>query len=115
MKVICIIFCLFLSGCGVMPYKLCSKVDQPTPLSEIKLTVHEESLLMSSYHCHKLAWKMNPLIMIAAIGTIPACAEVTYSKKNRKVKECEVWVPRGDKYMLEHELRHCEGYKDSLF
>ena len=115
MKVICIIFCLFLSGCSVMPYKLCSEVDAPTPLSEVKLTIHELSFLESSYHCHKLAFKMNPLMIIAAFGMMPACADVTYSRKYRKVKACEVWIPKGIDWMLEHELRHCEGYKDSLF
>ena len=46
---------------------------------------------------------------------MPACADVTYSRKYRKVKACEVWIPKGIDWMLEHELRHCEGYKDSLF
>ena len=113
MKALCLIICLMLSGCSVMPYKLCSEVDTPTPLDQVNLTVHELSIWESSWHCHKLAWEYNPLMMILAFGTLPACSEVTY--KDGKVEACEVWVPNGSKYLLEHELRHCMGYRDSLF
>jgi hypothetical protein len=115
MKLLCLIICLLISSCSVMPYKLSSNVDRPTPIESVNLTIHAESIWMSSYHCHKLAWRINPIFMVAALGTIPACADVSYSISRRVVTDCEVWYPKGDEYLLEHELKHCMGYKDSLY
>jgi hypothetical protein len=115
MKLSCLIICLMISSCSVMPYKLSSNVDRPTPIESVNLIIHEESIWMSSYHCHKLAWRTNPIFMLAALGTIPAFADVSYSISRRVVTDCEVWCPKGDEYLLSHELRHCMGYRDSLF
>lgn len=107
------LFLVLFTGC-TMPHKLAPGFTHQTPTHKSRIVIHELSIIESSWICHELAFRERPFLALLSLGTLPACSLVERDGSGG-VQSCEVWVPRGIDWMKEHELRHCMGYRDSLY
>jgi len=86
---------------------------EPTPLEEVDLTVIvgvEETTEFCGNKMLELGmYKTFTFNLIANFGIQFGCA--LYEIVDGKVKKCDVYVA-WEWYLLDHELRHCMGYKD---
>jgi len=115
-KLILLIACLFISSCAPMPQpdKMFKGVQRLTPLEDVELIIHEVSLGECLWKCNKIAWEVNPILPILALGAAPACGRAWHDGKGG-ISKCEIWVPKGDKGAMKHELRHCQGMADRWY
>jgi len=116
MKPLLLLLLLSLTSCAPMPQpdKLFPGVTHLTPLEDVELIIHEVSLGECLWACNKIAWEVNPILPILALGVAPACGRA-YHDGTGGVSKCEVWVPKGDLGAMKHELRHCQGMADRWY
>ena len=109
-----VVLSLLLSSCAPTPGNTLQKgVTHETPLAKMALIVHKGNFITTSVACHKATWPYKPWLSVASIflnfGIVPACCMVEYDGSGG-VRGCEVWYSGFD-FQLQHELRHCMGYK----
>ncbi len=112
---------LFLSGCvAPMPLKegprarLIDGIAEPRDRNDMDITLYEHPVTAWG-KCLELAAARSPVSAVFSVITLSpylACAVVP---KDHELKPgqrpwCIVAVPEGAPKMLEHELRHCEGW-----
>ncbi len=91
-------------------------LTEPTPLSEVDLTITIDAQATTTF-CnqkmweHEMYWELA-VIALGNFGIQFGCAE--YHIEDGKVKKCDVYVA-WEWYLLDHELRHCMGYADKWY
>lgn len=113
---------LTLSSCtvGLMPVKegpqarLIAGIKTPRDRNNMDITIHEYPLTAWG-KCLELASSRAPVSAILSVVTLSpfnACAVVPKDHELEPGERpwCIVAVPEGDQDLLEHELRHCEGW-----
>jgi len=98
----------FLISCTIFSpqNELFEKLDEPTQLDEIDLTITKRNFFSTGWICAQR--EGYPAFIHPIILTIFGCA--TVRMKGGKVTSCNI-VYCCD-FVLEHELRHCMGYDD---
>lgn len=75
-----------------------------------------QSLGATILSCYGVAFKTRPILAtFAALNLVPILGCCDIYKKDGKIVKCHAYYPTGDEYIRKHELKHCEGYDDSLF
>lgn len=98
-----IILCVLLSGCATFPSKHIHPKLGYRENPKIKIVRH--SLPGLFWECNK----KSPL-RLATLALTTGCATVPYDPNGT----CVVHVHKGENpTALEHELKHCHGYRDS--
>ena len=118
---LCLIAAALLAACAApMPVKdgpharLIPGIATPRDRAEMDIVVHEYALTAWG-KCLELAASRSPVSAVFSVVTLSpyhACAVVPKDHELRPGQRpwCIVAVPRGDAELLEHELRHCEGW-----
>ena len=113
-----------LVGCAPMPMKegprarLIDGIAEPRDRNNMDITYHKSSTIAWG-KCLELASARSPVSALFSVLTLspyPACAVVP---KDHELKPgqrpwCIVAVPEWSEELLEHELRHCEGWATPL-
>ena len=103
MKLIVISLVFLLSGCAaIVPHGrhvLYDGIDAPRDRDDLQITIERVSTWEASKRCNALAGLPNGLFLTSG------CAIVYLENK------CHVILGNDKPELLEHELRHCEGWK----
>ena len=110
-----------LSGCvAPMPLtegpraRLISGIAEPRDRNNMDITLYEYSVTAWG-KCLELASTRSPISAIFSVVTLSPYLACSVVPKDHELKAgqrpwCIVAVPKGDEELLEHELRHCEGW-----
>ena len=108
-----LILSLLLSSCAPLPgTQLYPELTEAVELEDIDLTVtigFEET----SQFCNKKMTELGYEWMVAFNCLFNFCASLgcaVYEYDDGKINKCDVYVAW--EFLLDHELRHCQGYKD---
>ena len=92
-------------------------ISKEANLDDIELIIHKGNFISTSAACHKITWPINPWMSILSVplnfGVVPGCSLIQFNGDG-EIYKCEVWYS-GFEFLLEHELRHCRGFKDRLY
>ena len=110
-----------LSGCvAPMPLtegpraRLISGIAEPRDRNNMDITLYEYSLTAWG-KCLELASTRSPVSAVFSVVTLSPYHACSVVPKDHELKAgqrpwCIVAVPKGNEDLLEHELRHCEGW-----
>jgi hypothetical protein len=111
---------LAIAGCAAMPLKegptaaLLPGIEQPRDRNDIDITIHEVPVTPWG-KCLGIVGKVNPMLAAMSVLTLSplhGCARVARDRDLDPGQKpwCIIAVPKGNEEILEHELRHCEGW-----
>jgi hypothetical protein len=110
-----VIICFMLSACAPMPgTALIPGVSKPAQLEEVSVVIHY-GLWETTSFCNagiKSSLVFANCLLNACLWF--GCADVRWDSEG-KIKTCDVYLAFESDYLLEHELRHCKGYADTLY
>ncbi|MDJ0945387.1 MAG: hypothetical protein QNJ30_18105 [Kiloniellales bacterium] len=94
--------------------RLISGIAEPRDRNNMDITLYEYSVTAWG-KCLELASTRSPVSAVFSVVTLSpyhACSVVPRDHELRAGQRpwCIVAVPKGDEELLEHELRHCEGW-----
>lgn len=116
--VLLLLACLVMFGCTPMPgNRLFSGLSHPTPVDQVDIKVVIDPI-KTSVECNSQMWQSDNwhLAMLNCLFNaciVLACAQVEWNDKG-EISSCNVFLSFDSTYMLNHELRHCQGYDDSV-
>ena len=120
MKTVLFLMILLMAGCSTMPAiegptaKLFSGVERPRDRNDMDITIHEVSGTAWG-KCLEIVGKNHPWMAIFSVITLSPLHGCALLPRDDELEPgetpwCIVGVPKGDAKVLEHELRHCEGW-----
>lgn len=115
MRYLLLVLALILCSCAPMPGSvLFEGLTEPTPIEEVR--IHKTvGWVETSVECSK---RIKPHLVflncLLNFCVVMGCAEV-YWDDTGKVTDCYVWAAADWDWIVDHELKHCEGYKDKLY
>ena len=116
MKLI-LLLCLILSGCAPMPGgELFPEISQPADLEDIHIT-KTIGVQITTEKCGQALFDYNPKVFWANVLLnfgIPLGCAIVHHVDGVPVM-CEVYAVADWDWIINHELRHCQGFKDSLY
>lgn len=89
-------------------------IETPRDRNDIDITIHEIPITAWG-KCLGIVAEANPTLAILSVVTLSpmhGCALVPRDDELKPGERpwCVIGVPRGDENLLEHEIRHCEGW-----
>ena len=108
------------AGCSAMPVKegptaaLINGIEQPRDRNNMDITIHEVPVTAWA-KCVEIVASADPLMAVMSVITLAPLHGCARLPRDSELKEgqrpwCIIGVPRGNAEILEHELRHCEGW-----
>lgn len=110
---------LFLAGCAPMPgNNLFPGLEHSTPLEKVDIEIVIDPI-RTSVECNRQLWHSDNwhqamLNCLFNACFVLACAQVHWNDEG-EISQCNVFLSFDSSYMLEHELKHCEGYDDDVY
>lgn len=94
--------------------RLISGIAEPRDRNNMDITLYEYSVTAWG-KCLELASTRSPVSAVFSVLTLSPYLACSVVPKDHELKAgqrpwCIVAVPEGDEELLEHELRHCEGW-----
>ena len=94
--------------------RLISGIAEPRDRNDMDITLYEYSVTAWG-KCLELASTRSPISAVFSVVTLSPYHACSVVPKDHELKAgqrpwCIVAVPKGDEELLEHELRHCEGW-----
>lgn len=93
-------------------------LQSPTPLDDVSINIVYGPLETSRACNRKLIdegkWGIVALNCLLNGCFVAGCASVTWFPDG-KVYRCDVYAAWDADFIVEHELKHCEGYADALY
>ena len=110
-----LLLCLILSGCAPMPGpELWPGLTEPTPIEQVDVTI-TIGLVETVAECNsRMAWHQVALGCLLNF-CIPMGCSTAHWDDTGKIYKCEIWAVADWDWIIDHELKHCEGYRDKLY
>ncbi|MDX9833010.1 MAG: hypothetical protein RBU35_22260 [Anaerolineae bacterium] len=107
---------LLLSACSPMPgnFGLIDGVTRVHSLDEMEVVEHPGGLIETASACNRLHWGRGERIGVLLTGGCTLGCSLVSGQAVGQIERCEIWYPDGWEYVREHELKHCQGYRDLL-
>jgi hypothetical protein len=106
---------LLMTSCAPMPGNtLFTGLTHETKLEDVEVIVTISAYETQLYCTQYAPWYMVALNCVTNACFIPACAIMQFDDTGG-VKKCYVYSWIDVDFLIEHETRHCQGYKDLLY
>lgn len=106
---------LLLAACAPMPgTTLFPELTHPTPIEQVEVVVTIDAFETQKYCWESIPTHQKVLSCILNACWIPACA-MPFRNTEGDIKKCYVYLSFDNDYLREHELKHCEGFKDVFY
>ncbi len=108
---------VLLAGCSTMPAiegptaKLFPGIERPRDRNDMDITIHQIPGTAWG-KCLEIVGGARAVFSVLTLSPIHGCARLPRDDELEpgETSWCIVAVPKGDAKVLEHELRHCEGW-----
>lgn len=95
-------------------YGLQPGIERVHDLAEVEVREHPGSFFETLCACNRVRWQDGVAGKLSVIGTLGlscGCSRISGTEPG-VIRWCDVYYPRGNKRVREHELQHCRGYAD---
>ena len=81
-------------------------------LGEMEVIEHPGGLIETASACNRLHWGRGERIGVLLTGGCTLGCSLISGPAVGQIERCEIWYPEGWEWVRQHELKHCQGYRD---